>query len=412
MNKLVVNNMRTTLLLVWLLIVSIAYGQVDERVLVSKVMELRPTPEIKEIKQEANYEEFEYWCNDSLIEVGIDYDIGVVFTETEWGSETFSDHGLAINELLYVNLPDTSLVKIDLKNKDKKKLYIPVNVFEQNEITNTSGDYQDIIHPTKVHHSKNTPYNFLNPDKIFNMPETLKEISGIAWSDDNTLYCVQDEEGTIFIFNTRKSELSGTLQIFGKGDYEDIAIVGDKVYVVRSDGTLFYFNHRNFTGEYEQIQIPINCTDIEGLCFDKSGKSFLISCKDQSINENESYRLIYTFSKENKHKPEIAFTIDIDEIRAMLNARYPDLTKEKIKFNPSAIAVHPLTKETYVLSANDRMLAIYLDKKLIDIFPLPKELYFQPEGLDFTQNGDLFIASEGKKKGQPGGKIFYFKWIR
>ena len=93
----------------------------------------------------------------------------------------------------------------------------------------------------------------------------------------------------------------------------------------------------------------------------------------------------------------------------MINRHYPKLTREKVLFNPSAIAIHPLTNERYVLSATNRMIAIYKDKTLTNVFPLPAQLYFKPEGLDFAENGDLFLSSEGMKKGYLGGQIFFFK---
>jgi hypothetical protein len=255
----------------------------------------------------------------------------------------------------------------------------------------------------------NPPFDFLKPQKTFDMPEELREISGIAWAGNNTLYCVQDETGVIFKYDIRKEEISGMLKFTDVGDFEDIALYGDTAYILRSDGTLFYFNHTSFKGKYEKTSIPLSCMDIEGLYMDKSTKTFLISCKDQSIDTYGSYRSVYTFSIQNKHLPEIAFTIDLNEINKMLNLKYPKLKKEKIQFNPSAIAVHPLTKEKYVLSANNRILAIYKDKKLIDLFPLPAELYYKPEGMDFTENGDLYISSEGMKKGNLDGRIYFFK---
>lgn len=60
-------------------------------------------------------------------------------------------------------------------------------------------------------------------------------------------------------------------------------------------------------------------------------------------------------------------------------------------------------------TASNRILAIYRDKKLIDLYLLPAELYYKPEGIDFTEKGDLFISSEGMKKGYLDGQIFFFK---
>jgi hypothetical protein len=70
--------------------------------------------------------------------------------------------------------------------------------------------------------------------------------------------------------------------------------------------------------------------------------------------------------------------------------------------------MHPITKEMYVLSANDRMLLIYMDKKLKEIYPLPAEQYYKPEGMDFFENGDLIITNEGDKQGFTKGNILIF----
>src|SRR5688572_27745210 len=38
------------------------------------------------------------------------------------------------------------------------------------------------------------------------LPDELLEVSGIVWLDNNRFACVQDEEGTVFIFNSSTSE--------------------------------------------------------------------------------------------------------------------------------------------------------------------------------------------------------------
>jgi hypothetical protein len=54
------------------------------------------------------------------------------------------------------------------------------------------------------------------------------------------------------------------------------------------------------------------------------------------------------------------------------------------------------------------LIAIYKNEKLINVFPLPSELYYKPEGLAFTPNGDLYLSSEGIKNGYIDGQIYFF----
>ena len=41
-------------------------------------------------------------------------------------------------------------------------------------------------------------YNLVN---TWELPELLNEVSGIAWVNDSTIACIQDEEGAIYHFN-------------------------------------------------------------------------------------------------------------------------------------------------------------------------------------------------------------------
>ncbi|GJM31833.1 MAG: hypothetical protein DHS20C18_08340 [Saprospiraceae bacterium] len=250
------------------------------------------------------------------------------------------------------------------------------------------------------------PYDFLNPQKAYTLPGILREISGIAIAGENTLFCIQDEAGTVFKYDTQNEKISGKLDFTGSGDFEDIFIKNDFVYVLRSDGMVFYFNHKNFDNQVKQVEVPLNCQDIEGVCFNKFDNLVYFACKDELIDDNKQKRVIYQASLEKLNQPQIAFTIDLEEINKMVSEKYPALEDDKVKFNPSAIAIHPKTRERYVLSSNDRFLAIFDDNGLSNIYPLSKSLFPQPEGLAFTADGDLYISSEGKKKGN--GRILFF----
>ncbi len=76
----------------------------------------------------------------------------------------------------------------------------------------------------------------------FNMPESLLEISGITFQQGNndTVYAVQDEQGRLFrLAWDVKRQYNAK---FGKqGDYEDLAIVRNEVYILKSNGQIFSF---------------------------------------------------------------------------------------------------------------------------------------------------------------------------
>ncbi len=254
---------------------------------------------------------------------------------------------------------------------------------------------------------QSAPYDFFSPEKVYQMPDILREISGIALVGQNRIFCIQDELGTVFQYDMRKEALVGEIKFTDEGDFEDIFIKEDLAYVLRSDGTVFTFNYRRFDEKVEQVTVPLNCPDVEGICFNPQNNAIYFACKEHLDNGDEKEeRVIYTAQPTDLERPSRAFNIDLQELKEMTLERFPSIEEEDIKFNPSAIAIHPLTGETYVLSSRKRFLAIFNQQGLKDLYPLPKSIYRQPEGLAFTSSGDLYISSEGKKKDGHGQIMF------
>ncbi|HRT54528.1 MAG TPA: hypothetical protein P5291_10630, partial [Flavobacteriales bacterium] len=101
--------------------------------------------------------------------------------------------------------------------------------------------------------------------------------------------------------------------------------------------------------------------------------------------------------------------LDVNAVASYLSQHWPSLIKAPVRFSPSAVAIHPRTGQLYVLSADDRLLAIYGDA-LERVTPLPATDHYKPEGLAFLPNGDLLISSEGDKKGLVQASIVRFRW--
>ena len=254
-------------------------------------------------------------------------------------------------------------------------------------------------------------YRLTRPDRTYEMPEILEEISGIAVLNETDILCIQDEAGIVFRYNIKKEKLSGMYRFTDVGDFEDITVQDEMVNVLRSDGTVFNLSLIHYTGESESKTLPLNCMDMEGLYYDRPTNKLLIACKDKLIDGESSKRYIFSLNTNNPAQPKVEFIIDLKEINTCFNKQYPGAEAKKIKLNPSAISIHPVTREIYVLSASDRLLAVYAKNKLKAVYPLPKELFYKPEGISFNKNGDLYIASEGNKKGDVGGLVHYFKWV-
>ena len=228
----------------------------------------------------------------------------------------------------------------------------------------------------------------------WDLPANLKEISGIAFIKENQFACVQDELGKIFVFNTESGKVEEEIQFADAGDYEGIAVVNETAYIVRADGLLFEVNNF-FSGKPSLIQHNTHLTgkhDVEGLCYDKKNNRLLLSIKGNEL-KNENYKGIYAFDLSLK---KIA-TVPVHKID--LTDKIWDKVKGKNKIQPSDLDVHPLTRDIYIVDgANPKLLVMGADGIKKNLYHLSSSDFEQPEGITFTDNGELYISNEGKDR--------------
>lgn len=232
------------------------------------------------------------------------------------------------------------------------------------------------------------PYALGRPDVAFALPPVLREISGLTALGPDRLGAVQDEEGLLFVLDTRTGTIIERYPFAGHGDYEGVEAVGDTVWVIESDGTLY-----EVTGLAAGAPATVrhgtslhSRCDAEGLGYDAAGHRLLIACKTEAGPELSGVRAIYAFDLRKKR---------LSGGPVLLLDRRP-LDANGTSFKPSALAVHPRTSELYVLSASRRALAVFApDGALTAAVALPSGRYPQPEGITFLPDGTLFIASEG-----------------
>jgi hypothetical protein len=132
----------------------------------------------------------------------------------------------------------------------------------------------------------------------------------------------------------------------------------------------------------------------EGLCYDPVSKNLLIACKNETDEKDEkkSTRAIYEFDlKTNKLKK--------DPFLLIYKKDFKDVADEKLDFYPSAITIHPVTHDVYILSTRDtKCLAQFSYKgKLKSVQFIDKDLMPQPEGICFSPDGTLLISTQGRR---------------
>ena len=261
------------------------------------------------------------------------------------------------------------------------------------------------------------PYNLEQPNAIFEMPESLKEISGLSLAGDlENLAAVNDEEGIVFLINKNTGKVGKEIKFWNEGDYEGLEIVGNDAYIIKSSGTFYQVsNYLSDSAVTVKIKTFLNQeNDVEGLAFDSTKNCLLIGCKGKIAEDGgdkpELKKAIYEFDLNNmvmKNEPAYMLTLpDIQEYISHME-EHGEMEKlledfsqkeEELKFSPSGIAIHPLTKEVYVTSAKGKMLLVLSPEgKIVHLKKLKKKIHAQPEGICFDKDGTLYIANEGKE---------------
>lgn len=253
--------------------------------------------------------------------------------------------------------------------------------------------YKEFV-PEEKPEDETVTYKIINEWKL---PGELDEVSGIDWIGNNKLACIQDEDGIIYIFNLEIAEVEQRIEFAGPGDYEDLRIVGEDAYVLRSDGEIFVVedylsgkptikNNRIFLVEKQNL---------ESLAWDKNNDRLLLAIKDGEP-EDDRYKGVYEFSLANKKvKKAPVYRLNMNDWLLR-----DSKTKLRKKLSPSGLALHPRNKNFYILDGRAPQLIIADNSMNIKKhYALDKDDFKQAEGLTFSEDGRLFISNEGK-----GGK--------
>ncbi|NPA67664.1 MAG: hypothetical protein GXO50_03545 [Chlorobi bacterium] len=270
---------------------------------------------------------------------------------------------------------------------------------------------------TNIPENPNIPYSLSEPDKTYRLTEELKEISGLTVSGKQKLACIQDEKGIIYLFNLNTGKTEQKIHFAGKGDFEALEIIKNNMWAVKSNGTLYEIKNIFSKNKRKIVKHKTFLTEknnIEGLCADSNSENLLIACKGYPFPKNKKhkkYKAVYKFNiKTEKLEPSPFLLINTDSVKKYQNYNHAaklglkslnliNLPDGDISFQPSGIAIHPISKNIYITASVGKSLIILSPKgKILSVTKLDKKIFPQPEGICFDSVGTLFISNEGKNK--------------
>ncbi len=249
----------------------------------------------------------------------------------------------------------------------------------------------------RVRELKSPPhYNFSKVLTIKLSDPSLLEISGIAWDSKNNIFlAITDESDKLFIMDREYMSIKEELQFGDKGDYEDIAILNETAYILRSDGMITKFK-KDSSGKVLSLDMGTTnlsgTNDFETIYSDPSRNALVVICKNCKTDDENSVSAYAFYPDSIGYDDHPLYVIDAKKIRALSPVKTS-------KFQPSAAAIHPISKKLFILSSASKQLAITdLNGNVETVYRLSPKLFPQPEGITFQSDGDMFITNEGYQK--------------
>jgi len=224
------------------------------------------------------------------------------------------------------------------------------------------------------------------------LPDRLREISGLALTSDERLLAVTDEEAIVYEIDYRSGSLIKAFAIGEptiRGDFEGIAVLAGKVWLLVSNGRLYSFDEGT-DGQrvaYERINPKLGdeC-EFEGLAADEQAGRLLLLCKE-SKKKKKGLRIYELIVAGDNDMDAIEIDIDEDAMSDSIDAR---------RVNPSGITIDPASGNLIVVAAKQNaVFELNREGRFIDvIMQLDNKRHRQAEGIEVTADGRMLIADE------------------
>ena len=226
------------------------------------------------------------------------------------------------------------------------------------------------------------------------LPGELVEISGLATDARGHLFAHQDETSAVYEIDPVARRVVKRFHVGRvglRGDFEGIAVAGDRLFLSTSDGDLVEFRAAA-DGDVAPTRtvstgLGRQC-ELEGLAFDERTASLLLPCKSARVQRLRDRLTVFAVPLATlRPDPEPRLSLPWD---ALERAGLDD------GFHPSAVEVHPASGSYFFLAAQEEaVLEIGADGAVLAARSLSRNRHPQPEGITFGPDLALWIADEG-----------------
>jgi uncharacterized protein YjiK len=230
----------------------------------------------------------------------------------------------------------------------------------------------------------------------FDLVRSLREISGLAVGRHGRLFAHQDERAIVYELNPADGSIVKRFFVGRngqRGDFEGIAIVGDRMFLVSAGGTLLEFREAaaDSVAEFTRTDMQTRdlCREIEGIDYDAATDRMLLACKLTAGRAQRDRLIVLSYSlRDRRLDPQPRFSLPLNTL---------DAEDPPGHISPSGIAVHPVTGTVLVLAARENMLLeLSRGGAVLGAVELRGKVHHQVEGIAFAPDGTLYLADEGR----------------
>ena len=229
------------------------------------------------------------------------------------------------------------------------------------------------------------------------LPRALEEISGLATTSDGRLFSHDDERAIVYQIDLEEGELAkafsvGTLAL--SGDFEGIAVAGDRFFLLTSAGQLVEFREGEGSSAvgYRVHSLGLgNRCEMEGLAFDQAQGALLLPCKNPRGKDLDDHLVVLSVSLDTMRPDSVP--------RVFIPLEELDAEGLGNDFHPSAIEIHPESGSLIIVAAREEaLIEVGPQGELLATRELKRKDHPQPEGVAFLPDGTMVLADEGQGK--------------
>ncbi len=237
-------------------------------------------------------------------------------------------------------------------------------------------------------------YDLARPVARWRLPLRLREISGLAVTDDGRLLGHDDERGVVYEIDYRAGAFVKAFALGStpaRDDFEGIAVARGRVYLVSSGGRVYAASEGP-----DDARVPFEAyatdvgraCEVEGLAHNPDEASLLLLCKTPRARELAGAITIFRWSLDARavSGPPLRLPYDTTVVRVPRRG-----------LRPSGIERDPVTGHYLVVSARDGLLLeVTPDGVWVGARPLARSAHPQTEGIAIAPDLTLILADEGR----------------